>query len=958
MQIRSWMARLSRCARRGQRKSPDRSYRDDLFPALFVRQLEDRRVLNASPLTLDPALEPITLDAGAWADDGAADTFQVARQGDDLRVSVNGADLFVGRLDDVGSLVIRGSGDADTLLVDFSGGNPMPGGGIVFNGMGHPADAQDCLVIDGGALGRGIDTVTHQLQHVGDGLIQITSADQAPGTEGSTIVYTDVEAIRDLSAANQIALELAPDTPIATLSDDATPGDGRSLLTLSDGTSVLFTSPAESLLIDTRAAGPQTINVEGLDSAFRADVAIRGDADDTVNLLGDVDLGGKDLSVEAGSIRVDASVTSHAATVHLDAGPDGTSLVYGRIDVAATSPGQSGGTVHLFGGHVGLAGDALIDASGDAGGGTILVGGDYQGANPDVANAARVYVGSGVTLRADALREGNGGTVIVWADEVTRYYGHVSVRGGLFGGNAGFVEVSGLGGLAFDGTVDLAAPRGTAGRLLLDPDTLNIVEVSPGTLDGGFAGTVDFTDGGATESISMGAIEAIAAGTVILRARQTINIEDLNATVGDGSIDLQNDVSIQLETRNSVTDGDAAGGIFFADAGNSIVATGTGSITLHAGVGGNLYQADLGNLGILTTQNGNIELTANGTAALNGAISTTDGSITVTTTSMLAVNAAITAGGTGTIDLTAGGAHQTFTLLAGASIDTDNQAITITADHMNLAGATATIGNDAELVTLRQFSATTTVEFVADATADVAGILRLDDVDLDALANVNGVTVIGRDDGGDITVVEAFTLTNDTGVLHLRTGGGLSGAGQTIGVADLAVTAGRNTTDDAVVVQTAVDTTSVAVEIQRRSLTADTASGSDVVDVDTTGIQAGDRISIADDDGVTELFTVQSVDTATQLTLSAAVANDYTLGHNAFITLDVDVTIVEAAGQGDLTIGTVNGVSGITGTSGAISVSTTDAGSTLTVAQPVGLNTIAIGAGVAASVTAHGGRGR
>ncbi len=46
-------------------------------------------------------------------------------------------------------------------------------------------------------------------------------------------------------------------------------------------------------------------------------------------------------------------------------------------------------------------------------------------------------------INADSLLTGNGGRVIVWADEATGFSDNVNVRGGSEFGNGGFVEVSG-----------------------------------------------------------------------------------------------------------------------------------------------------------------------------------------------------------------------------------------------------------------------------------------------------------------------------------------------------------------------------------------------------------------------------------------------------------------------------------------------------------------------------------
>ena len=62
-----------------------------------------------------------------------------------------------------------------------------------------------------------------------------------------------------------------------------------------------------------------------------------------------------------------------------------------------------GGTVQLLGQDVGLINNALINVSGNAGGGTILVGGSLHGQGSTLT-ASRTYVAAGVVLEADALR--------------------------------------------------------------------------------------------------------------------------------------------------------------------------------------------------------------------------------------------------------------------------------------------------------------------------------------------------------------------------------------------------------------------------------------------------------------------------------------------------------------------------------------------------------------------------
>ncbi len=153
--------------------------------------------------------------------------------------------------------------------------------------------------------------------------------------------------------------------------------------------------------------------------------------------------------------------------------------------IEATGFGDgAGGTVHVLGDTVALTASSRISVDGVSGGGEILVGGDYQGANPDVANAQFTTVEQGVELSANAMERGDGGKVIVWADDTTVYHGQISATGGLAGGDGGQAEVSGKLHLRVSGFADLRAPNGTAGSLLLDPGKVTIVDgdIDPGTL--------------------------------------------------------------------------------------------------------------------------------------------------------------------------------------------------------------------------------------------------------------------------------------------------------------------------------------------------------------------------------------------------------------------------------------------------------------------------------------------
>jgi filamentous hemagglutinin family protein len=178
----------------------------------------------------------------------------------------------------------------------------------------------------------------------------------------------------------------------------------------------------------------------------------------------------------SGVIRANSLVERNGEIV-LDGGSAGVVTNTGSLQAAGMDAGTSGGTVKVLGDEVALLNGSSVDVSGDFGGGAALIGGDYQGKNPDVANATSTNVAQDVLINADAVRVGSGGKVIVWSNEITRYAGHISARGGVQSGNGGSVEVSGKHGLAMAGLVghfDLSAQNGRSGELLLDPNVINV----------------------------------------------------------------------------------------------------------------------------------------------------------------------------------------------------------------------------------------------------------------------------------------------------------------------------------------------------------------------------------------------------------------------------------------------------------------------------------------------------
>jgi len=276
-----------------------------------------------------------------------------------------------------------------------------------------------------------------------------------------------------------------------------------------------------------------------------------------------------------------------------------TLALYGGDVTSTGSLSAPGGTVMMLGDRIGLLDNARINVSSQTGGGTVLIGGGLQGKGA-VPNATRTFVDAGVRIEADALTTGNGGNVIVWADEVTGFYGNISARGGTEAGNGGFVEVSGKQNLIFRGAVNTSASQGNSGTLLLDPENITIVNGN-GAADGNQLNDSQILqgDGGASSfTISENTLENLSGDTnVILQATNDITVEDLTDNslvfqVGSGSITFTADA-----------DGNGVGSFLMQDTQDTLYTNGRNIEISGASLTfGNINTFSISNTGDTSTQ--------------------------------------------------------------------------------------------------------------------------------------------------------------------------------------------------------------------------------------------------------------------------------------------------------------------------------------------------------------------
>lgn len=223
------------------------------------------------------------------------------------------------------------------------------------------------------------------------------------------------------------------------------------------------------------------------------------------------------------TVNPDGSLRLAGSAVSLPT-PPGTTLISGQVNVSDLTSNATSGSINLLGTNVALV-QAAIAASG-TNGGTIRIGGDYQGRGT-VPNAAFTFVDSSTQISANGLAPGlsNGGTVIVWADDTTRFYGSIFARGGDRAGNGGLVEVSGKRNLVYQGHTDVLAPAGRSGTLLLDPTNIEIIASTsePNDIDLEADGQIFASDPGETFRISRTTLDLIT-GDVVLQATNDIRV--------------------------------------------------------------------------------------------------------------------------------------------------------------------------------------------------------------------------------------------------------------------------------------------------------------------------------------------------------------------------------------------------------------------------------------------------
>jgi filamentous hemagglutinin family protein len=557
--------------------------------------------------------------------------------------------------------------------------------------------------------------------------------------------------------------------------------------------------------------------------------------------------------------------------IRLEGGDNAKVQVTGQL--IAKGENTTGGTIEVTGEQVALLDGAVLDASGDTGGGKVLVGGDYQGKNDAVYNSRTTYIAQGATIKADAVQQGDGGKVIVWADDLTRYYGNISAQGGVASGNGGFVEVSGKANLDFHGKVNVTADNGLGGTLLLDPTNI-VLSNSPSTLipitdvateDVAFANNA----GGATTTINVNDVQGFKE--LWLQANNDITVSStLNMTDPSGSVRLEAGNNINVNNRIN------AGAV-------------NGNITLTAGNDINI------GANITTGQIGAVNITADADSSGSGNVNIKANIVGYGGINLLAANITQTAGGLTT---------------AGSAIGhAGNVYIEATTGNVNL--GTATINASGTTIGANAGSNGGKVEITANNGSVMVGNINTSGSASGNLNNAGG-------NGGEVVVNALNDISSGT-IISRSGNSGVNSTGSAVsGEINLSSTAGNITTGN-IASNGGTNNLGATVSLSAGSsvTTGIISTNAGAANTNTDGKSAGAVIIAASDS-----ISVGSI--------NANGANGNGINKSGGVAGKVDLQSV----NGDITVNAITNVSGTatgTGTAGVAAEVIAQAGNNITV---------------------------
>lgn len=273
-----------------------------------------------------------------------------------------------------------------------------------------------------------------------------------------------------------------------------------------------------------------------------------------------------------------------------------------RVALAAPDVPKAGlgGGIDIRAEKIELGADSHIDVSGLRGGGVAVIGSvslpavpfsSSEGSTPIStlpSNAPPVtqtlMAAKGSRVEADAIERGNGGRIQYLSDGSADWGGFGSSRGGALMGHGGFVEVSGRRRAQVYGLVDTTAPKGTTGKLLIDPKHLLIANGEAGDSacrNDAAAETCTLSTGSVVALASKANLELLASDSISFAAGTKLDLYTVLTDSASQSIAFTSkDITLNSEAR-IVTGGGSvklnAGGQIWMAKDSAIITRGVGA---------------------------------------------------------------------------------------------------------------------------------------------------------------------------------------------------------------------------------------------------------------------------------------------------------------------------------------------------------------------------------------------
>ena len=410
---------------------------------------------------------------------------------------------------------------------------------------------------------------------------------------------------------------------IATIGDAVLGSGDKVTLSFNPGQKI-------SVAVDPSVLGSK-IDQSGSATALNGAVILKANAaqsfvDQTIN--GPV--GASHIVSENGVVRlISHAGTIQAKTAEIDAGSLGQAYVNGSVDVSSVV--TAGGNITVTGKEVTIGGQANLNATGETGGGQILVGGDWQGTG-STPQSIYTTVAQGALLDASATQAGDGGKIVAWSDitnsnSVTIAKGTFLAKGGPISGSGGYIETSGAS-LDFGGaSVHATGTVGGSGLWLIDPTYTVIGSTEAATISSSLTGSASVAITSSGDITVNSAITGTSTGSLTFTPNSGSNkiylaadVTTVGTQVYSGAVVLNTDVNLSASgTSGSI----AFKGTVDSKVGEShslaLTAGSTGAVVFNYAVGATTALSSMTvNAGGSTYINANI--TSTGSQTYNNAV--------------------------------------------------------------------------------------------------------------------------------------------------------------------------------------------------------------------------------------------------------------------------------------------------------------------------------------------------